>query len=112
MDKKGFYYQVSMSVSLAKTEVTRIQRIALSHYDATCIAAAKVGGFIYGWMNSLNLETADAKDFTINLDQVSLVTKILEQESYQKDDITQYWEWRETLIAMVNEFERINNVSR
>ncbi len=45
------------------------------HYDSVCRQASHVGGFLYGWVNSLDLGTSEV---LANPHQIGMCLKILE----------------------------------
>lgn len=72
-------------INLTADEIQLIKNCALSHYDRTCISAAKVGGFIYGWDNALRFDN-EAK-ISASFREIDIVLKCLEI-GYHNDDWT------------------------
>lgn len=62
---------------LEPSDARLLQDLALHHYDWDCIAAGRVGGFIFGWVNMLcHGERADSVRATRR--QMDLTLKVLE----------------------------------
>ena len=67
-------YSPVFHLTLNKDIVDLIVEKGLNHYDGTCRAACKQGGFIYGWRNCVNCEATCTASFR----ELDLTLKILE----------------------------------
>lgn len=57
-------------LELSDEVVSLLIKKALTHYDKTCVVAARQGGFIYGWGNSVKMGctcTATFRDLDLTL---------------------------------------------
>lgn len=63
-------------LSLTLEQVKLISELSSSHYDGVCRAASMVGGFIYGWVNSLTY--APSEQVPAEWRQLDTVLKICE----------------------------------
>lgn len=58
--------------SLTNAQLRVLIACAGAHYDAECIAAAHIGGFLYGWRNM------DGRNITATWGNIDLCLKIME----------------------------------
>lgn len=61
---------------LDKTTLDLIHQLSVSHYDAKCRGASRLGGFIYGWTQRMD-DNAEA-ECTATFQELDLLTKICE----------------------------------
>lgn len=83
MNLEGILYQPKLIIQLTVADVGLLITCSELHYDGTCKAAGRSGGFLRGWKNRVQF-AEDSKD-TIPVDLIvdfktcDLVAKITEQ---------------------------------
>ena len=76
-------------VPLREKHIEVLMLLSEHHYDGTCKAASKVGGFLHGWKNQINwwkqpdyeLEE-EYKTIRTDMHELGLCCKMLEMSSY------------------------------
>lgn len=74
--------------------ITTISELAYHHYDGVCRNAAKNGGFIYGWKNSITWAAPDPVIVIASQRELATLGKVLEMANFNKDhakQVAQLW---------------------
>lgn len=104
---ENFEYKVITNFILTREELDHLIKVSHAHYDSKCQSASEIGGFIYGWKNML-FESSEVS-VSMTIQQMDLITKILECENYIKDrKITMFQTFCEYIQKTIAESERIN----
>lgn len=114
-----FYYEVRLAIDFTDDELQLLRTCMLCHYDGRTKAAAKQGGFLYGWLNykSMAREGGDENATVIcSQDQLDTCMKALEQMTpgepdYHKTNarIALTWRIRKAFILLNEEYEKMNS---
>jgi hypothetical protein len=112
---KEFSYEVQAEVELTFDEADALCELARSHYDGTCKAAGKEGGFIYGWRNQTDVSwrTEDDEDEPVvvrmSARQIDLCCKILEMAVYLKASYPHYDTLKALQKSLPALFHKVND---
>ena len=99
-----FGYLVSATFMLTRRELIQLADNSTHHYDATCRGLSKVGGFIYGWVNMMDL-TMPYLLVTCDMTKLDLMCKVLESS-----DSPLYLRLKGLLASVSSETERVNKL--
>jgi hypothetical protein len=74
-------------IPLREKHIEVLMLLSEHHYDGTCKAASKVGGFLYGWKNQIDWwkdyeQEEEYKTIRTNMHELGLCCKMLEMSSY------------------------------
>ena len=75
---------------LTLSQVDLLMKLGLMHYDHTCNAAVRVGGFIYGWNNRVTFSAEEAEHpspCVANFRELDLCLKIMEFPPLSEDEL-------------------------
>ena len=68
---------------LSAEQIELISQCATAHYDSTCRASAKLGGFVYGWTNAVKFNATTPVQASFR--EIDTVLKCLEIGYYIDD---------------------------
>ena len=123
MHFKEFDYDVFMMVEISGLELLFLQELSANHYDGTCKAAGKLGGFLYGfiqqwktmsndpaewkavWPKSQNLDRTDTIKMTGH--EIGIWCKICECQPSHSKRLLESTDFVRLLNSRRNEYNRI-----
>ncbi len=100
MKAGGFTYEVGIFVDFTDDELDLLRRCCAVHYDGRVKAAAKQGGFLYGWLNARSMGI----DLKCSFSHLDTCAKALEQptEWREKEAVqTLRWDLRHAIMGIL-----------
>ena len=103
---KGFRYRVDARLQITKSELEHMIECSAKHYDGVCIAASRLGGFLYGWRIQLDLDECIIVWADWNI--ADTLCKILEMEQHMQSELHLWFPCVQILKRLGDESERVN----